>query len=149
MEIKEFINTNLINMNLESTKKNDVIKELINMVVDNDLITDSEKVYQKALEREEKGTTGVGKGVAIPHVKSSAVKKPTVAFGRSNNGIDYGSMDEKPTYLFFLIVVPEESHDQHLKLLAQLSRKLIHDDFRESLMEAEKPEDIIYILEKS
>ncbi len=119
------------------------------MVADNDLITDSEEVYKKALNREEKGTTGVGKGVAIPHVKSSAVKKPTVAFGRSQDGIDYGSMDEKPTHLFFLIVVPEESHDQHLKLLAQLSRKLIHDDFRESLMKAKKPEDIIDILEKS
>lgn len=149
MEVKEFINSSLIKMNLESSKKNEVIEELINLVVDNDLITDSKEVYNKALDREAKGTTGVGKGVAIPHVKSSAVKKPTVAFGRSKDGIDYGSMDEKPTYLFFLIVVPEESHDQHLKLLAQLSRKLIHDDFRESLMKAEKPEDIINILEKN
>lgn len=149
MEVKEFINSELIKMDLKSDKKNAVIKELIDMVKANDLIIDSEEVYKKALEREEKGTTGVGKGVAIPHVKSSAVKKATIAFGRSKNGIDYESMDKKPTYLFFLIVVPEESHDQHLKLLAQLSRKLIHDDFRESLMEAKTPEDILKILENN
>lgn len=100
------------------------------------------------MEREEKGTTGVGKGVAIPHVKSDAVKKPAVAFGRSKIGIDYGSMDEKLSHLFFLITVPEESHDKHLKLLAQLSRQLIHDDFRNNLLEAKNEDEVMSILEK-
>lgn len=147
MEVNEFINQNLIKMNLTSEDKDSVIKEMIEIMAENEVITDKEEVIKKAMEREEKGTTGVGKGVAIPHVKSSAVKRPAVAFGRSEKGIDYGSMDEKPSYLFFLITVPEESHDEHLKLLAKLSRNLIHDDFRNSLLEAKDAEEVMSVLE--
>lgn len=148
MEVNEFINQNLIKMNLKSEDKDSVIKEMIEIMAENEIITDKEEVIKKAMEREAKGTTGVGKGVAIPHVKSNAVKRPAVAFGRSDTGIDYGSMDEKPSHLFFLITVPEESHDEHLKLLAQLSRNLVHDDFRDSLLEAEDAEEVMSILEK-
>ena len=147
MEVNEFINQNLIKMNLKSEDKDSVIKEMIEIMGKNEIITDKEEVIKKAMEREAKGTTGVGKGVAIPHVKSNAVKRPAVAFGRSDKGIDYGSMDEKPSHLFFLITVPEESHDEHLKLLAQLSRNLVHDDFRDSLLEAETAEKVMEILE--
>lgn len=147
MEVNEFINQNLIKMNLKSEDKDSVIKEMIEIMEKNEIITDKEEVIKKAMEREAKGTTGVGKGVAIPHVKSNAVKRPAVAFGRSDKGIDYGSMDEKPSHLFFLITVPEESHDEHLKLLAQLSRNLVHDDFRDSLLEAKNAEEVMEILE--
>jgi PTS system nitrogen regulatory IIA component len=133
-------------MDLQSTDKDSVIKEMIDIMVANDIVTDKEEVVKKAMEREAKGTTGVGKGVAIPHVKSDAVEKPAVAFGRSSEGIDYGSMDEKPSYLFFLITVPEESHDEHLQLLAQLSRNLVHDDFRQSLLDAESSKEVMDIL---
>jgi PTS system nitrogen regulatory IIA component len=147
MEVNEFINQNLIKMNLKSEDKDSVIKEMIEIMEENEIITDKEEVIKKAMEREAKGTTGVGKGVAIPHVKSDAVKRPAVAFGRSDKGIDYGSMDEKLSHLFFLITVPEESHDEHLKLLAQLSRNLVHDDFRDSLLEAKNAEEVMSILE--
>lgn len=148
MKIKEFINENLIKMNLESTAKDSVIKEMIEIMAENEVITDKKEVIKKAMAREEKGTTGVGKGVAIPHVKSKAVKRPAVAFGRSESGIDYGSMDQKLSHLFFLITVPEESHDEHLKILAQLSRKLIHDDFRNNLLAAKNENEVMSILEK-
>lgn len=148
MEVNEFINQDLIKMDLKSDDKNSVIKEMIEIMVKNEIVTDKEEVIKKAMEREAKGTTGVGKGVAIPHVKSDAVKRPAVAFGRSDKGIDYGSMDEKLSHLFFLITVPEESHDEHLKLLAQLSRNLVHDDFRDNLLEAKDAEEVMNILEK-
>ena len=146
MEVHEFINQDLIKMNLLSQDKDSVIEEMIDIMVENGIVTDKEEVVKKAMEREAKGTTGVGKGVAIPHVKSEAVERPAVAFGRSAEGIDYGSMDEKPSYLFFLITVPEESHDEHLQLLAKLSRNLVHDEFRDSLLEAESDEEVMDIL---
>ncbi len=146
MEVHEFINQDLIKMNLVSQDKDSVIEEMIDIMVENGIVTDKEEVVKKAMEREAKGTTGVGKGVAIPHVKSEAVERPAVAFGRSAEGIDYGSMDEKPSYLFFLITVPEESHDEHLQLLAKLSRNLVHDEFRDSLLEAESDEEVMDIL---
>ena len=147
MEVNEFINQDLIKMELQSKDKDSVIEEMIDIMVENGIVSDKEEVVQKAMEREAKGTTGVGRGVAIPHVKSNAVKKAAVAFGRSSEGIDYASMDEKPSYLFFLITVPEESHNEHLKILAQLSRNLVHDDFRDSLLEAESAEEVMEILE--
>src|SRR6056297_1206523 len=146
MEVHEFINQDLIKMNLVSQDKDSVIEEMIDIMVENGIVTDKEEVVKKAMEREAKGTTGVGKGVAIPHVKSEEVERPAVAFGRSAEGIDYGSMDEKPSYLFFLITVPEESHDEHLQLLAKLSRNLVHDEFRDSLLEAESDEEVMDIL---
>ena len=146
MEVHEFINQDLIKMNLLSQDKDSVIEEMIDIMVENGIVTDKEEVVKKAMEREAKGTTGVGKGVAIPHVKSEAVERPAVAFGRSTEGIDYDSMDEKPSYLFFLITVPEESHDEHLQLLAKLSRNLVHDEFRDSLLEAESDEEVMDIL---
>ncbi|RQD72606.1 MAG: PTS fructose transporter subunit IIA [Halanaerobium sp. MSAO_Bac5] len=147
MEVNEFINQDLIKMELQSKDKDSVIEEMIDIMVENGIVSDKEEVVQKAMEREAKGTTGVGRGVAIPHVKSNAVNKAAVAFGRSSEGIDYASMDEKPSYLFFLITVPEESHNEHLKILAQLSRNLVHDDFRDSLLEAESAEEVMEILE--
>ncbi|MFN2340174.1 MAG: PTS sugar transporter subunit IIA [Halanaerobium sp.] len=147
MEVNEFINQNLIKMDLQSTDKESVIKEMIEIMVENEIITDKEEVIKKAMEREAKGTTGVGKGVAIPHVKSNSVKRSAVAFGRSDKGIDYESMDDKPGHLFFLITVPEESHDEHLKLLALLSRNLVHDNFRDSLLKAKNAKEVMSILE--
>ncbi|SFL33191.1 PTS sugar transporter subunit IIA [Halanaerobium salsuginis] len=146
MEINEFINEELIKLNLKSQSKQAVIEELAAVAAAAGVITDQQQIITAALEREAKGTTGVGKGVAIPHVKSSAVKKPAVIFGRSQSGIDYQSMDEKLSYLFFLITVPENSHDQHLKLLAQLSRNLVHADFREKLMAAQNKTEVIDVL---
>lgn len=146
MEINEFINEELIKLNLKSQSKQAVIEELAAVAAAAGVITDQQQIITAALEREAKGTTGVGKGVAIPHVKSSAVKKPAVIFGCSQSGIDYQSMDEKLSYLFFLITVPENSHDQHLKLLAQLSRNLVHADFREKLMAAQNKTEVIDVL---
>lgn len=82
-------------------------------------------------------------GIAIPHGKSSAVKEASIVFGRSNKGIDYDSMDGKPAHLFFLIAVPEESSDLHLRALSEISRKLMHNDVREQLFKAETFEDFI------
>lgn len=142
MELKDFIKPELVKMELESRGKEGVIKELIKLLKEQDYITDEESVFQSAMEREEKSTTGVGNGIAIPHVKSRAVKKPAIVFGRSKTGIDYQSLDKKPSYLFFLIAAPEKSKDQHLKLLAKLSRMLVHDDFREALLTVSTAEEI-------
>lgn len=142
MEIKNLIRPEFIKMELSSRDKEGVIKELIQVLYDNGLVTDREEVFKKAMEREEKGSTGVGNQVAIPHVKTSAVKKPAVIFGKSAEGIDFESMDGNPAKLFFLIAVPEDSDDKHLKILANLSRKLVHKDFREGLLAAENKEKV-------
>jgi fructose-specific phosphotransferase system IIA component len=99
------------------------------------------------MAREAQSTTGIGMGIAIPHGKSNAVKKTSIAFGRSERGVDFQSLDSELAHLFFLIAVPEDAKDEHLRLLSQLSRKLVHQEVRQRLMETGSKEEVLKILE--
>jgi len=85
------------------------------------------------MDRESMGSTGIGDGVAIPHGKLHALSDVVVAFGRSHGGVDYESLDDKPAYLFFLLVAPEDRPGEHLKMLARISRILKNPVLREKL----------------
>lgn len=147
MATKDMFSKNRICFDLKATNKDEAIKELIEILYDDGKITDKEKFRQAVLKREEEFSTGIGMGIAIPHGKSDAVKEPSITFGRSNKGIDYESMDDKPAYLFFLIAVPEESSDIHLRALSEISRKLMHTEIREKLFKAQSFEEFIEVFE--
>ena len=148
MNITELLNVNLIKLELNSKSKEEVITEMAKMLDENGKLLDTEKYIKAVLGREKEFSTGIGMGIAIPHGKSSGVKEPALVFGRSTGGIDYQSMDDKPAHLFFLIAVPEESSNEHLKILSQISRKLMHKELRDSLMNANSPEEIITLLDQ-
>lgn len=86
-------------------------------------------------------------GIAIPHGKSDSVNEAAIVFGKSNQGIDYGSMDDKPAHLFFLIAVPQDSNDIHLRALSQISRKLMHENVRNAIMNSSNFEEFIKVFE--
>lgn len=146
MSIAEIMNDKMIKLQLESKDKISVIRELAELLYENDKLYDKEKYIEAVLKREEEFSTGVGMGIAIPHGKSSAVKEPALAFGRSIEGIDYGALDGKPSNFFFIIAVPENSNDEHLRLLSQISRKLMHNEVREKLLKANTPSEVIEAL---
>ncbi|XXF68254.1 PTS sugar transporter subunit IIA [Thermoanaerobacterium thermosaccharolyticum] len=125
-----------------------VLKELIKPLAAKGAIDDEDKFLDVVLKREEEYSTGIGMGVAIPHGKSSLVKKASLVFGKSKEGIDYNSMDGKPAHLFFLIAAPENSDNLHLKILAKLSRSLMHEEVREELNKAETYEDVVNAFKK-
>jgi PTS system fructose-specific IIA component/PTS system nitrogen regulatory IIA component len=145
MTTKDMFSKNRISFDLKASNKDEVIKELIQLLYDDGKIIDKEKFREAVLKREEEFSTGIGMGIAIPHGKSNAVKEASIAFGRSNKGIDYESMDDKPANLFFLIAVPEESSDVHLKALSEISRKLMHTEIREKLFKVQSFEEFIKI----
>ncbi|AKA69260.1 PTS sugar transporter subunit IIA [Clostridium scatologenes] len=147
MATKDMFSKNRMCLDLKATNKDEAIKELIEILYEDGKITDKEKFRQAVLKREEEFSTGIGMGIAIPHGKSDAVKEASITFGRSNKGIDYESMDDKPAYLFFLISVPEESSDIHLRALSEISRKLMHTEIREKLFKAESFEEFIEVFE--
>lgn len=147
MATKDMFSKNRMCFDLKATNKDEVIKELIEILYDDGKITDKEKFRQAVLKREEEFSTGIGMGIAIPHGKSDTVKEASITFGRSNKGIDYESMDDKPAYLYFLISVPEESSDIHLRALSEISRKLMHTEIREKLFKAESFEEFIEVFE--
>ncbi|MCX7884165.1 MAG: PTS sugar transporter subunit IIA [Caloramator sp.] len=143
MNISEIMSEKMIKLQLQSKDKISVIKELVELLYKNDKLYDKGKYIEAVLKREEEFSTGIGMGIAIPHGKSSAVKEPALAFGKSVEGIDYGALDGKPSNFFFIIAVPENSNDEHLRLLSQISRKLMHSEVREKLLKANKPSEVI------
>lgn len=145
MSIKEMFSSSRTIFDMKAKTKAEAINELIEVLAADGKITDKEVFTQAVLKREEEFSTGIGFGIAIPHGKSNAVTTASIVFGRSKTGVDYESMDEKPAYLFFLIAVPEKSDDTHLRALGEISRRLMHADIREKLMNSENYEDIIEI----
>jgi nitrogen PTS system EIIA component len=147
MATKDMFSKDRVSFDLKATNKDEAINELIQILYEDGKIIDKEKFRQAVLKREEEFSTGIGMGIAIPHGKSNAVKEASIAFGRSNKGVDYESMDDKPAHLFFLIAVPEESSDVHLRALSEISRKLMHTETRENLFKVESFEEFIKVFE--
>ncbi|KAA0689722.1 PTS fructose transporter subunit IIABC [Enterococcus faecium] len=120
-----------------ATTKDGVIEDLVQRLEKTAAITDKNGFKEVIYDREKESTTGIGMGIAIPHGKSAYVRKPTVAFARSQDGVEWHSLDGKLAHMIFMIAVPENSQgDMHLKILQRLSRKLMDDDFRQALMDA-------------
>lgn len=136
-----------VTFNLKAENKQDVIDELIDILVKDGKVRNKEEFRKAVLQRETEFSTGIGMGIAIPHGKSPGVNEASIVFGRSNNGLDYESMDDLPAHLFFLIAVPLESSDLHLKALSEISRNLMHEEVREKLMTCETYEEFINVFE--
>lgn len=124
---------NHINMNLAGSTQKEIMESLADLAFNINIINDKSELVKDYLEREEESTTGFGNGVAIPHARSNNIKSATILFGRSNSDIEWDSLDGKPVNTFISLLVPDDQADEHLKLLAKLSRKLVHKDFVEIL----------------
>ena len=146
MKIMEFLNEQAVSAELKSTTKDDVIRELVDLLAGAQSIKEPEKLVKILLERESLGSTGIGQGVAIPHGKCSAVKSLVAAFGLSPKGIDFDSLDGEPVYIFFLLVAPEDSAGPHLKALARISRLLKDKYFRETLRSVKDKKTLLKII---
>lgn len=144
----KIINVNVIDLHLKGSNKDAVMEYMADLINQDGRLINKEEYIKSVTEREATFTTGIGFGVAIPHGKSDAVKVPTVAFGKCKEGLDWQSVDEQPVYMVFLIAVPKEADsNQHLKILAALSRKLMHEEFRREILETEDKEKVCTILE--
>ncbi len=146
MSIKDVITLECIEVNLKSTTKNEVIDELIELLYKAGKLNNKEKYKQAILERESKGSTGMEEGIAIPHGKTDAVNTPTIAIGISKNGIDYESLDGKPSQLFFMIAAPENANDTHIELLSKITTLVLDEDITNKLLNSSTKEDVINIL---
>lgn len=147
MKIMDFLVADAILVDLKATSKKDVLVELVEPLVKAGKISDSKKIVEVLLEREELGSTGIGGRIAIPHGKSPVVKELCAAFGVSKQGVAYDSLDGEPVSLFFVLLAPEGSAGVHLKALARISGLLKDKFFKKSLIGAQSREDVIKIIE--
>ncbi|MDD2688927.1 MAG: PTS sugar transporter subunit IIA [Candidatus Omnitrophica bacterium] len=148
MQIMDFLSKKAITTDIKATKKEDVLRELVDTLINSG---DIEKRYRNKLiealmNREALGSTAIGQGIAIPHAKSDCVDKLLAAFGLSKKGVDFDSLDGEPAYIFFLLVAPQDSAGPHLKALARISRLLKDKYFRDSLRACTDEKSIIKII---
>lgn len=141
-DIDTLLPPELVSLSEPPAEKEACIEHLLDMAVEAGRITDRETALAALFAREEETTTGVGKGIGIPHAQIDAVTQPTVVFVRSERGVDFDAMDDRPATLIFMLLVPEGGSEEHLGMLSSLSRALMHDDIRESLHEAQSPETV-------
>ncbi len=147
MRILDYLPKECIEADLKAETKVELLKELVQVLVKSNQIKNADKALGALLAREKMGSTGVGDGVAIPHAKFNEANL-VAAFGRSQKGVDFESLDNKPAHLFFLFLAPENSAALHLKILARISRLLKKPDFRQSLMQVKDREDIYRVIAK-
>ncbi|WP_181138580.1 fructose-specific PTS transporter subunit EIIC [Streptomyces sp. Ru73] len=136
-----------VKVQLDATEKEAAIREMAELAAGAGKVADVDELVRVALAREAQGTTGLGEEIAIPHAKTDAVTAPVVGFARSAEGIDWGSLDGTLAKLVFMISVPEAAAgDEHLRILALLSRKLMDPDFRARLQAAPDADGIMAVL---
>lgn len=141
------IDKDLISLDLVAKKKIEVITILAASALRADKISSLEGFVEDVLEREKTYSTGIGDGIAIPHAKSKNVKEAVILFGKLRENIDWDSIDGKPVEVVFLFGVPEENvNNLHLKLLSQLSRKLMDEDFVKLLKNSKSEGEILEAL---
>jgi nitrogen PTS system EIIA component len=147
MKILDALNKEAILVDLKARDKKGVIEELVQPVA-RIARTDSEDLVRVLMERERLGSTGIGGGVGIPHGKLKGLETLALGFGLSRKGVDFESMDGRPTHIFFLLLTPENSTGLHLKLLARISRILKNDPFRERLMKSTDRDEVYGIIQE-
>lgn len=149
MRITELLTRETIAMDLDATSKEGVIDALVDQLDHAGILSDVKAFKDAIIAREGQSTTGIGEGIAIPHAKVDAVKKPAIAFGKSKAGVDYQSLDGQPAHLFFMIAAPEGGAQTHLDALAKLSGVLMDDEVRKALLNAETPDEVLAIIDRA
>ncbi|ASK61449.1 PTS fructose transporter subunit IIA [Virgibacillus phasianinus] len=143
MKITELLSQDTIILDLQAQSKKDALNELANQLDKAGKLNDKQAYINDIFSREEQSTTGIGESIAIPHAKSSAVKVPAIAFGRSESGIDFDSLDGQPAHLFFMIAASEGANNDHLEALSRLSTFLMDEKFREKIYQASSKEEVV------
>ena len=146
MKLSHYLLSDQIIENLEAQSKKGVLEELAGVLVRKDSELDYEELVSILLEREKLGSTGIGRGVAIPHGKVKDIDSLAMAFGRSAEGIEFQSIDGKPVHLFFLLIAPENSAGIHLKALARITRMFKNEETKERFMAATSADEIYRII---
>ena len=146
MRIVDLLSKNSIKLNASPKSKSEAIDMLIDLQVKGGNIADKEAYKKGILAREEKGSTAVGEGIAIPHAKSEAVKAPSLAAMTVPDGVDYEALDDEPSNLLFMIAAPNDG-DVHLEVLSRLMTILMDEDFRDDLLKAKDADEFLKVID--
>lgn len=148
MKISDILSTDVIAVKLDVADKDDALKKIIELAAKSNKIIDIDKVSRTIYEREKLVSTGVGKGFAIPHGKTDSISDVVAAFAITKEPIDFDSIDGEPVRFIFLLIGKENLLNTHIKLLSRISRLMNKDEFRDRLLEADSPDEVLKIFKE-
>ncbi len=148
MNIHDYMRQDLIRLDFPAHDKVDLLKNLVQFLVDQKIIADGDEVLESLLEREKLMSTGIKRGFAIPHAFTSHLQESIICFARLHTPIDYQSLDEEPVRFVFLLLGPRDAQGIHLKILARLARLLSLGRLHSRLMDAQSNEEALDIIRK-
>lgn len=151
MKLVDLVVKDAIVPELKSQDRDGVIRELVKALADAKAINaaDVDTIVKAILDREKNGSTGFGKGVAVPHAKHPLIKKRVGAIGRSSAGVDFASLDSAPVYSVFLLLSPKDNPDGHLQAMEKVFSNLQQDNFRRFLRQSDTRQKIVDLLEEA
>ena len=146
MNLKSIITTETINLRLKGSDKKEIINELLDVLVKAGKIKDKEAAFNAVMDREEKMSTGMKHGIALPHGKSASITDLVACIGVSEKPVDFNALDQMPCRVFIMTLSPVEKTGPHLQFLAEVSLLFKSAEKRSEILEAKEPEEIIKIL---
>jgi PTS system fructose-specific IIC component len=146
--LEKFMNKDLIFVTDKVKGKYELLEDMVDRTLGKGVIMTREPIIHEIKKREKLESTGVIEGVAIPHARTEAVKDLLLEIAIVKDGLDFESLDNKPVYIVFLIVAPEEARKKYIRVLARISRMCRQKDFRERLKDADSPEDVYEIIKE-
>ena len=151
MKLTDFFVVDSVIAELKSTDRNGVIRELVESLAESGAIAKDQvdTVAKIAIKRENEGSTGFGRGVAVPHVKFDGASRMAATIGRSSAGVDFAALDRAPVYTIVLLVSPKDDPDAHLAAMEQIFRHLQRDNFRRFLRQADTKEAIVDLIKEA
>lgn len=151
MKLTEIVQTSAIIPQLQARERDDVVRELVGALVASGAAPAEaeQELINKLLDRERKGSTGFGRGVAVPHVKHKAVTGIRAAIGISSQGIDFSALDKQPVYTVFLLLSPEDRPEEHLQAMETIFKNLSKDTFRRFLRQSTTSDAVVSLLDEA
>jgi PTS system nitrogen regulatory IIA component len=151
MRMTQLVADNVIVPKLKGTQRDEVIAELVDALIAAGAASPRlrEELVKAVLERERRGSTGFGRGVAVPHVKHKSVKSMSAAIGLSERGVDFNALDKQPVYSVFLLLSPEDRPEEHLQAMEVIFKNLSKDTFRRFLRQAQTADEVRTLLEEA
>ena len=149
MRLTDLLDSERVRVPLAASQKDELLRELVDLVMGPGQEAVSEEVLRAVLERETVLSTGIGGGVAIPHAKTDAVSSLRIAAGRTAHGVEYDALDGEPVRLCFLLVGPESDASAHVKALSRIARVVRRESVREKLNQAANAEEFLRVLDQA
>ncbi|MBD3167507.1 hypothetical protein GF324_12980 [bacterium] len=148
MRFSDLLKTSSVVLELPKQDRFGTIRHLVDALSAEDLLKNPERAFEAVEAREKVLSTGVGSGIAVPHATLNSLNNPLVAFGRSQEGIDFEAIDGKPVHLIFLLLSPGDAYELHLRMLSRISRLCTEESLRNRLRLAPTADSLIDILQE-